>query len=867
MDLTGACAHRAHCNRPFQTPRKLVRLTNATRAADQPMRILVAHSFYRIPGGEDRYVRQQVELLRSRHAVSLEERINADLPEGPGTVALMALARGERAALGRAVRVYRPDVIHLHNPYPSLGPAVHLAADRARIPLVHTIHNYRLRCPNGLEYTEGAPCSRCNAGRYDEAIRHGCFATRRQAAAYSAALWTHRFVLRLEQKVDLFIAPSEFVRRRLSEWGIAAARTMVVRNFTVPPAEPPPLGASGLFLGRLAPEKGLDTLLDALRQAGDPPFDIVGTGPDAQRLAARAVEMGLRNTRFHGHVPPPVVERFITAARYVVVPSRWQEVFGLGALEAMAAGRPAVVSAVGGLQELVGSGGGRLVAPGDAEALAVGVSAYAESEETAACDGEMARRFVLERCSPSVHLEALEAAYARAADLRRERERRGRPVPASVQEARRIAQLDSGPPSRPASRTPSCRLHVLMVHCYYRDLGGENLSFEAEIRLLLNAGVRVTTYTRDNRELDQAGLLGRARAGIRTIWAHESYQDIVDLIRRTRPDVVHFQNTFPLISPAAHHAAHRMSIPVVQALRNYRLMCASGILFRDGQVCHDCVGRAVALPALRHACYQESVLRTSAVAMMQFTHRTLRTWRDTVNLFVAPSEFARQLFVEAGFPAGQVVVKPNFVDPDPGSAPGPGEYALFAGRLAPEKGVLTLLEAWRREGLPPLLVAGDGPMRREMEVWISSNRLHDRVTMLGHIPPDRITGLMRGARCVVFPSEWYETFGRVAAEAYACGVPVVASRLGAMAEIVEDGVTGRLFRPGDPQDLAAAVATVSMPGKQLDAMRVASRAAYEAKFTAERNLHLLLSIYDGARGGSRPEPPAAGQTARQGSDR
>lgn len=816
------------------------------------MRVLVAHSFYRLPGGEDRYVRQQVDLLRTRHDVHLEERINADLAEGPSTVALMAFAFDERSVLRDAIRLHRPDVIHLHNAYPSLGPAVHLAASRARVPLVHTVHNYRLRCPNGLQYTQGAQCTRCIAGRYDQAVRHGCFATKRQAGAYSAALWTHRYLLRLEEKVDLFIAPSQFVRRRLVEWGIAADRTAVVRNFALPPPEPSPIGAAGLFLGRLALGKGLRTLLDALRLAGDPPFDVIGTGPEAQQLEAQAVDLGLHNTRFHGYVAPAAVAGFLAAARYVVVPSEWEEVFGLAALEAMAAGRPVVASSVGGLPELVGGGGGRLVAPGDAEALAAGLLAYAGSEDAAARDGATARRFVLEECSPEVHLDGLEAAYARATELRRERDRAKRSLPAvGALGVRRIARVDGGPSARPGPVASQSRLHVLMVHCYYRDLGGENLSFEAETRLLQNAGVRVTTYTRDNRELDLAGVLGRASAGVGTIWAQKSYRDIADLVRRTRPDIVHFQNTFPLISPAAHHAARRMSVPVVQALRNYRLLCASGILFRDGHVCHDCVGRAIPHPAVLHSCYHDSIPQTSVVAMMQLTHRALGTWRDTVDLFVAPSEFARQQFVEAGFAADQIAVKPNFVDPDPGPAPGPGEYALFAGRLAPEKGVLTLLEAWRNDGLPPLVIVGDGPTRQEIEARIVSDALESRVTMLGHRSPDEVMGLMRGARCVVFPSEWYETFGRVAAEAYACGVPVVASRLGAMVEIVEDRVTGRLFEPGDANDLAAAVRWVSSLGASLDALRGAARAAYAAKYTGERNLEQLLEIYHRAMEASR----------------
>jgi glycosyltransferase involved in cell wall biosynthesis len=388
------------------------------------------------------------------------------------------------------------------------------------------------------------------------------------------------------------------------------------------------------------------------------------------------------------------------------------------------------------------------------------------------------------------------------------------------------------------------KLHVLMVHCYYRELGGENLSFEAEAGLLEANGVRVTTYTRDNREFDGAGPLRQARAGIRTTWADDAYAAVRASIRRDRPDVVHFQNTFPLISPAAIHAAHRMGVPVVQALRNYRLLCAKAVLFRDGGVCRDCVGRTIPVPAMVHQCYRGSLPRTAAVVSMQVAHRALGTWRDAVTLYVTPSAFARDMFITGGLPADRIVVKPNFVDPDPGVASESGAYALYAGRLELEKGALTLVEAWRDRSLPPLRIAGDGPLRDRLIDAIATHGVADRVELLGHRAPEEILRLMRGARVVVFPSLVYETFGRVLAEAFACGVPVVASRLGAMAEVVEDGITGRLFEPGDPRALAAAVHEVVGPGHA--AMRVAARSAYEEHYTARSNLDQLLAIYDRA---------------------
>ncbi|MDR3636184.1 MAG: glycosyltransferase [Isosphaeraceae bacterium] len=819
------------------------------------MRILIAHSFYRIAGGEDRYVRQQVDLLGRSHDVHLEGRINAELDQGPATAAGMLYSPLERWAIARAFRAFGPDLVHLHNPYPSMGPAVHLAAAAAGLPLVQTVHNFRIRCPNGLLFTEGSPCDRCVGGRYDQAIRHACFPTRRQAAAYASALWTHRFVLKLDELVDLYIAPSRFVRRRLVKWGIPAERTTVVRNFTVIPEPPPPAGERGLYLGRLSAEKGLLTLLAALKLAGDPPFDIVGGGPQSEILRVRVDSLGLQNTRLLGPVDADRVPEVIAEARYAVIPSTWEENAPLAALEVMAAGRPVIASDIGGLPELVDVGRGRLVSPGNTMELAGAVATYAGDGATAIADGARARSFVVAECSAEAHLAGLELAYATAIEARRKRSAAAVvPVPALRTRVQAVDGWGVTAPTAPRRRPARPPLHVLMVHCYYRDLGGENLSFEAETALLRDAGVRVTTYTRDNRELDGAGFAGRALAGVRTAWAEDSYREVRAIARRSRPNVVHFQNTFPLISPSAHHAVHRLGLPVVQTLRNYRLVCSSGILFRDGRVCEDCVGRHLPLPAVVHRCYHDSVPASAAVSFMQVFHRALGTWADAVDVYVAPSEFARSTFVSAGIPADKIVVKPNFVDPDPGVAPVAGRYALYAGRLAPEKGVITLVDAWRNDGLPPLLVVGDGPLRRNLEARIVQHGIEGRVELLGHQPPERVMSLMREAFCAVFPSEWYETFGRVAAEAYACGVPVVASRRGAMAEIVKDGITGRLFAPGDSSDLANVVRNMASDPTTYGAMRHAARVVYEDTFSAERNLTQLLAIYDracaGATGGS-----------------
>lgn len=383
-------------------------------------------------------------------------------------------------------------------------------------------------------------------------------------------------------------------------------------------------------------------------------------------------------------------------------------------------------------------------------------------------------------------------------------------------------------------------MKVLLVHAYYTQRGGEDRSFEEERELLVAHGHRVIEYVRSNDELANRGPLAAA-AG--TLWNRRAAREIADLIRRETPDVMHCTNTFPLISPAACHAARREGVAVVQALRNYRLLCAGAYLMRDGRPCEDCLGRAVPWPAVVHRCYRDSVAASSAVVAMQMLHRAVGTWRRTVDAFFTLTEFAREKFVAGGFPAERVYVKHNCVQPDPGVGDGAGGYAVFAGRLSPEKGVATLLEAWRQDpGLPPLKVIGEGPLLAEVQAAAARD---PRIESTGQLSAGAVHRLMGSAAVVVVPSLWYETFGRTIAEAFAAGTPVAASRLGAMAELVEEGVTGRQFQAGDAGDLAVKVRQiVEAAGDQRDAMRRAARATFEARFTPQRNYERLVEIYE-----------------------
>ena len=380
--------------------------------ASEPLRILLAHSFYRIPGGEDRYVRRQLQLLSETHIVELLEARNEQLSDSVGTATRMIYSPMRAREATSVITRFAPDIVHLHNVYPSFGPAVHLAAARVGAPLVMTVHNYRLRCPNGLRFTEGSLCGRCERGNYLQALVHDCLPTRKQGLSYAGSLWLHRFVARLEKRVALFICPSEFVRTQCVDWGLPEDRLLTIPHFVYPsPGSNPEPGVFGVYVGRLSREKGVDVLLRALRLAGDPPFRIVGDGPVAGELRSGAAKLGLKRTEFLGSLTHDGVAETLRESRFLVVPSVMNETAGLAGLEAMALGRPLLVTSLGALPELVREGTGLICRPGDPADMAVSIVRLMEDEQYCREAGALGLSLTRDQLGPEAHLRRLESAY------------------------------------------------------------------------------------------------------------------------------------------------------------------------------------------------------------------------------------------------------------------------------------------------------------------------------------------------------------------------------------------------------------------------------------------------------------------------
>jgi glycosyltransferase involved in cell wall biosynthesis len=384
-------------------------------------------------------------------------------------------------------------------------------------------------------------------------------------------------------------------------------------------------------------------------------------------------------------------------------------------------------------------------------------------------------------------------------------------------------------------------VNILFLHNYYQQAGGEDLAFANEASLFEAHGHRIVKFSVHNDQVSGMGLVSLAAA---TLWNTATHREIRAIIRRERIDVCHFHNTFPLISPSAYYAANSENVPVVQSLHNYRLICPSHNFYRDGQVCEDCMGRLVPWPAVVHSCYRDSASASAAVASMLTLHRALGTWKKMVQIYIALGQFSRDKFIEAGFPSDRVVIKRNFLQNDPGEGAGEGQYALFIGRLVEEKGIKTLLSAWRQIGPRlPLKIVGGGPLD---SVVSEASGVVPGVLRMGRVSDEELDRLLGAATVLIFPSEWYEGFPRTIIEAYAKGTPVISSRIGSLIDAVIPGKTGLHFNPGDPQDLVRQVEWAVEHPQSMRAMRREARKHFETTYTASANYPELLKIYEKA---------------------
>jgi len=382
-------------------------------------------------------------------------------------------------------------------------------------------------------------------------------------------------------------------------------------------------------------------------------------------------------------------------------------------------------------------------------------------------------------------------------------------------------------------------MRIAVLHNRYRLPGGEDAVVEREIELLSDFGHVLHLFSVDNTSISREGVGLAAR----TIWSRPAAEAVDRFLEQTQCDLVHVHNTFPLLSPSVYSVAARRGLPVVQTLHNFRLLCPSATFFRDGRICTECLGRPVPWPAVRYACYRNDRRATTAVATMLAVHRLRGTWSREVDAFIALTEFARARFVTGGLPAERIHVRPNYV-PDPiairAESRSDQGHAVYVGRLSEEKGIRVLIEAWKAVPIP-LVVLGDGPLGDEIRAAAPSH-----VDFRGHVSHMKVLETMARAAFAVVPSTCFEGLPMAVLDAFALGVPVLASDLGSLAEIVEEGVDGRLFRHGDARNLGEVARELAADPEDRARLGDEARATYERLYTKQMALSSLERIYEEA---------------------
>jgi glycosyltransferase involved in cell wall biosynthesis len=395
-------------------------------------------------------------------------------------------------------------------------------------------------------------------------------------------------------------------------------------------------------------------------------------------------------------------------------------------------------------------------------------------------------------------------------------------------------------------------MKIFLIHNFYGSSApsGENTVFNVELKLLGNMGHGVISYTKHSDDIIKQGIYGKLKGALSTPWNPFSYNKIQKIVKKENPDIVHVHNTFPLISPSIFHALKNSDSAVVMTLHNYRIFCAVGIPMRNNKICTECLDNKSSFNALKYGCYRNNRLATIPMALMIELHRKLGTWKNHIDAFIALTEFQKDTMIQAGLPREKVYVKPHFYAGNPEFI----EYdnrkkcIVFVGRLGSEKGIFDLLEAWKLWGetAPVLRIIGDGELKSDIKHFIELNGLDKTIKLEGLLPFEKVQKIISKSSLLILPSICFEGFPMTIREAFAHGVPVAGSDIGSIPDIVDDGINGILFRPGDAKDLLEKVKVLWNDQDRLEILAKAAKEKFEKFYTEEVNYKILMDIYQKA---------------------
>ena len=391
-------------------------------------------------------------------------------------------------------------------------------------------------------------------------------------------------------------------------------------------------------------------------------------------------------------------------------------------------------------------------------------------------------------------------------------------------------------------------MKVLLIHNFYQFHGGEEESFLSEKKLLQNKNHKIITFVRDNKSIRNYMPIKKVTFVVNTIFSFDTYRKLRKIVTEEKPDIAHAHNIFPLISPAVYYILKRYNIPIVQTVHNYRLLCLNGLfLTNNGKICEKCK-KGNFFYGILNKCYHKSYLQSFVMAITIFIHRIfLKTFSRKIDTFISPSKFLKEKLIEGKIPEEKIIVKPHFIECERIKPSYEFDnYAVYMGRLSKEKGLFTLVRAFKNIMNITLKIVGDGPIRKDLENYIDRERIKN-VQFLGYINGDDRFDVLKKAMFMLFPSECYENMPYTILESFACGVPVVASRIGGLKELVIDGYNGLLFEPGNIEDLKQKIVNLLNSRELLLKMRYNARKTAEERFSEKKGYENLIEVYQKAK--------------------
>jgi len=654
-----------------------------------------------------------------------------------------------RRRLRRMIAQFRPDVAHVRNIYHHLTPSILWELKKQGVPVLYHLNDFKLLCPTYNLVSKGHACERCRGGKFLHVLREGCSnGPRGSALVLAAEAYFHKWLRTYETCVDLFLAPSEFVKNKLLEHGWPAGKIQVLPHFQrVPPTPPPapPRDAPILYFGRLSPEKGVDDLLRAMQRLPHLTLQIAGDGPQRPDLENLAQRLSLQNVEFLGQVKKAALSDRIASSRFTVFPSHAYETLGKSILESYAEARAVVASDLGSRRELVREGNTGLLFPaGDSERLAAAIAQLAEHPQRAREMGLAGRALVQREYTPDSHYASLLRLYA------------GLRKAATVSEA----------PAKP---------HIAFIggRGVLSKYSGIEAFYEEAGKRLVESGYRITVYCRTYFTppvREYAGMEVVRLPSIRSKHLETLTHTLLSTLHAIFHDcdVVHYHTLGPALFSLLPRLVGKKTIVSVQGLDWRRKKW----------------GRFAAL-----------MLRLGERASVRFPNATIVVSRTLQNHFRSRHR-VETLYVPNGTrllerrPDARALTRWNLE---------PGRYVLFLGRLSPEKNCHLLIEAYERLSTDVKLVLAGGSSHSDDYVEALRRHESERIRMPGWVSGADLEDLISHAMLFVLPSD-LEGLSLALLDAMGAGVCVLASAIPENREAMEGA--GFTFRPGDAGDLA-----------------------------------------------------------------